>query len=210
MAKINLRPWREERTAARQKQFVTNVIASVLIAAALVFLAGVYYDKQSDRQAMRNDFLKREIAKLDEKIKVIENLKRQRERLMERLNAIQELQGNRPVIVRNFDELVRVLPDGLHYSLLERKEAGFDNQADGRTDSIQVKGLSLKNEDVSNLMRNLDDSIWFGGSDLSKVNELKEQAKGRRKGEQTPETAAGLREFELTVKLIKPKAKEAE
>ncbi|WP_372739867.1 PilN domain-containing protein, partial [Neptunomonas sp.] len=132
MAKINLRPWREERAAARQKDFITNLIASAICAAALVLMMGYYYDVQMDRQNTRNGFLKTNISKLDERIKEIEDLKRQRERLLERLNAIQELQGNRPIIVRNFDELVRVLPDGLHYDFLQRQEAGGD--------SIQIKG----------------------------------------------------------------------
>lgn len=206
MAKINLRPWREERAAARQKEFQTNLLASAILAAALVFLMGYYYDIQSDRQNTRNTFLKTKISELDEKIKEIEDLKKQRERLLERLNAIQELQGNRPVIVRNFDELVQVLPDGLHYTSLERKEAGFDTnkQVEERADSIQIKGLALQNEDVSDLMRNLDDSIWFGEPNLAKVGKLGADAKGSS----AKVALSEMREFDLNVILTKPKAEE--
>ncbi|WP_028467894.1 PilN domain-containing protein [Neptunomonas japonica] len=200
MAKINLRPWREERTAARQKDFVTSLVASAICAAALVLMMGYYYDVQMDRQNARNGFLKVNISKLDERIKEIEELKRQRERLLERLNAIQELQGNRPIIVRNFDELVRVLPDGLHYDFLERKEAGFAS-----ADAINIKGLALQNKDVSELMRRLNSSIWFGEPNLSQVGALGAGAGAARKSL----ALADIRAFNLSVVLTKPKAEDA-
>lgn len=203
MAKINLRPWREERSAARQKDFVTNLVASAICAAALVLMMGYYYDVQMDRQNARNGFLKVNISKLDERIKEIEELKRQRERLLERLNAIQELQGNRPIIVRNFDELVRVLPDGLHYDFLERKEVGFAGTLN--KDAINIKGLALQNKDVSELMRRLNSSIWFGEPNLTQVGALGAGAGGARKSL----ALAGIREFDLSVILTKPKAEDA-
>ena len=38
MASINLRPWREELRAERQKQFLTTLVGVLLVAAGLVFL----------------------------------------------------------------------------------------------------------------------------------------------------------------------------
>lgn len=202
MAKINLRPWREERAAARQKDFMTNLFATAICAAGLVLMMGYYYDVQMDRQNVRNGFLKSNITKLDERIKEIEELKRQRERLLERLNAIQQLQGNRPVIVRNFDELVRVLPDGVYYNVLERKEAGFSNVI--KSDAIKIKGLAIQNKDVSELMRRMDASIWFGEPILSKVSALSgAAARGK------PEDLSDIRSFDLSVILTKPKAEDA-
>jgi type IV pilus assembly protein PilN len=205
MAKINLRPWREERAAARQKDFVTNLIATALCAAALVLMMGYYYDIQMDRQGVRNDFLKTSISKLDKRITEIKDLKKQRERLLERLNAIQELQGNRPIIVRNFDELVRVLPDGLHYAFLERKEVGIEG-LEGK-DAIKIQGLALKNKDVSELMRRLNSSIWFGEPNLSKVAAL--NATAAVGSNEKPLLASDIRAFDLSVILTKPKAEDA-
>jgi type IV pilus assembly protein PilN len=214
MAKINLRPWREERAAARQKDFLTHMAATAIAAIFLVIMVGYYYDVQVDRQNIRNTYLKNQISELDVKLKEIEELKRQRERLLERLNAIQELQGNRPIIVRNFDELVRVLPDGLHYTLLERKEEGFDpnKQVDARSDSIKIHGLALQNKDVSELMRNMNKSIWFGEPTLSKVSDFDEKTKAGAKAEEKTfktTTAPGVKEFDLAVVLTKPKAEDA-
>lgn len=182
VTQINLRPWREERNARLQKSFVTNLVVAALLGALTVFGVVYFYDMQMDRQRTRNNYLTQEIAKLDKKLEEIRELKRQRERLLERLNAIQELQGNRPIIVRNFDEMVRVLPDGIHYSSLTRTG-----------EAINVDGLAAVNEDVSELMRNLNGSIWFGEPNLSRVNAQNAQ-----------------RSFNLRVPLTRPKAEEAD
>jgi type IV pilus assembly protein PilN len=181
MARINLRPWREERDAQLQKRFVGNVVAALVLGALTVFGISYYYDMQMERQEARNNYLRAEIAALDQKIAEIQELRRKRERLLERLNAIQELQGNRPVIVRNFDELVRVLPDGLYYQALTRNG-----------DRINIDGLAELNNDVSMLMRNLDNSIWFGEPSLSRVVAAENDMRG----------------FNLSVPLEKPKAEE--
>ena len=68
MAKINLRAWREELSAQRQKQFVVNLIASAFLAAVVVFLVGFYIDMQTDRQKTRNNFLRAESAQLDKQL----------------------------------------------------------------------------------------------------------------------------------------------
>lgn len=181
MARINLRPWREERNERLQKRFVSNLVVSAVLGGLVVFGVGYYYDIQMDRQNARNNYLKSEISKLDRKIQEINELKTKRERLLERLNAIQQLQGNRPVIVRNFDELVRVLPDGIHYNSLSRRDS-----------TITIDGLAEDNNEISELMRRLDASIWFGVPDLSRVDK-----------------SDGLKRFNMKVSMTRPSAEEA-
>lgn len=178
MATINLRPWREELAKERQKQFSTNLLVSAVFAAFIVLVIGYYFSMMKDRQNVRNNYLQVETAKLDRKIKEIEKLKEQRARLFERLKAIQELQGSRPLIVRNFDELVRVMPDGLYYQSLARTG-----------NNVHISGLAEDNTDVSSLMRNLNESIWFGEPNLSGVGK----------------TDTGLNSFDLSVPVTKPK-----
>lgn len=177
MAKINLRAWREEQAAERQKQFAVNTVAAAFLGAVVVFLIGFYFDLQTDRQKTRNSYLNQEIALLDAQLKEIKNLKQQRARLLDRLNAIEELQGTRPLIVRNFDEMVRVLPDGIYYLKLARVE-----------DSIELEGLAEKSDDVSRLMRSIFASIWFGEPNLSSVA-----------------NDESMKKFILSVPILKPK-----
>ncbi|RTE67243.1 pilus assembly protein PilN [Amphritea opalescens] len=180
MAKINLRAWREELAAERQKQFIVNLVAAAFLAAVVVFLIGFYIDMQTDRQKTRNNFLRQEIGQLDKQLADIKALKTQRTRLIDRLNAIQELQGTRPLIVRSFDEMVKVLPDGVYYQSLKRSG-----------DTISLSGLAEKSDDVSNLMRHIYASIWFGEPNLSTVA-----------------NADGMKKFNLSVPVLKPSLEE--
>lgn len=158
MAKINLRAWREERNEQAQKNFVTHLLLSVVLAAGVIFGLGKYFDMQLDRQNDRTSYLREEIDQLKTKIKEIEDLKKLKERRLARLKTIQTLQGNRPLIVRYYDELVRVLPEELYYTSLKRSG-----------DNLTIVGLASRNQDVSELMRNLNKSLWFGEPDLQNV-----------------------------------------
>ncbi|MFT6914025.1 MAG: type IV pilus assembly protein PilN [Motiliproteus sp.] len=155
---INLRSWREDRRRDRQQRFIASACVAALFAGALVWGAGSFIDSNTLKQQQRNDYLRQETSSLDSKIAEIKDLHAKRERLLERLRAIQDLQGNRPVIVRVFDELVRVLPDELFYSSLNRQ---------GET--LHINGRAQSNGDVSALMRNINRSPWFKEPNLSSV-----------------------------------------
>ncbi|WP_261843542.1 PilN domain-containing protein [Aliamphritea ceti] len=176
MARINLRAWREEKAAQRQKQFMVNILSCAFLAVAVVLLVGFYFDFQTDRQRVRNNYLNSEIAQLDVQLAEIKELNVERTRLTDRLKAIQDLQSSRPLIVRNFDELVRVQPDGVLYSSLSRTG-----------DVITLNGLAQKSADVSALMRQIYSSVWFGEPNLTKVA-----------------NADSMKNFDLTVPVLKP------
>lgn len=160
MANINLLPWREWERERKQKEFLGQ-IAGVLVVAVLVVLGvGQYLDTAIESQEGRNDFLNRKIALLDAQIAEISNLRKERQDLLARMNVIQQLQGNRPVIVRVFDELVQTLAKGVHYSKAEM--AGT---------SLSVAGVAESNNRISALMRNLDGSDWFAEPNLKGIKE---------------------------------------
>ncbi|WP_020410316.1 PilN domain-containing protein [Hahella ganghwensis] len=158
MAKINLRPWREELRAERQKQFVTILAGFLIISAGLGFLWHQTVVSNIEYQEQRNNFIKNEIAQLNKQIREIEELKKRRSALLERMRVIQDLQGKRPIIVRQFDELVRVMPEGVHLTSLSKKGEVLD-----------VQGVGESNSRISNLMRNLDNSEWYKDPSLSSV-----------------------------------------
>ena len=158
MAKINLRPWREELRAEKQKQFVVMILGAAIVAAGLAFLWKSALDSRIAYQQSRNADIETATKQLDQQIKEIENLKRQRDELLARMQVIQDLQGTRPVIVRVFDELVRTLPDGLFYTDLKRTG-----------ERIEIVGMAESNSRISNLMRQFDDSDWFTNPNLTNV-----------------------------------------
>ena len=159
MARINLRPWREELRAEKQKQFVVMLLGAAIIASGLAFLWKNNVDSRISYQQSRNAYIQTATSKLDEQIKEIEILKRKRNELLARMKVIQDLQGKRPVIVRVFDELVRTVPDGLYFSDL--KKVG---------DRLDLVGMAESNSRISSLMRQFEDSDWFTNPNLSNVS----------------------------------------
>ena len=160
MAHINLLPWRDWERERKKKEFLGNLAGVLAFAAVLVFLAGWMLDGNIDHQNARNKYLEDRIADLDLKIAEIAQLEKQRADLQERMALIQELQGNRPVIVRVFDELVRTLSKGVHYNKLKLAAGG-----------LTVEGTAESNNRISSLMRNLDESEWFESPNLRSIKE---------------------------------------
>src|SRR5690606_24692041 len=145
MARINLLPWREQLREERKKQFLSILALIVTVAGRLVFLGDRTINGKTDHQNARNEVLRKEIRPLDGRSKEIEQLQARRSQLLERMKIIQDLQGNRPIIVRVFDEMVRTLPDGVYFTSVDMKGS-----------VIGIKGGAESNSRVSNLMRQMD------------------------------------------------------
>jgi type IV pilus assembly protein PilN len=158
MAKINLLPWREELRKERQQQFYSTMGAFVVFTLCIWGAYHFYNTLRIDYQDSRNQYLNIEITKLDKKIKEIKRLEKEKQRLKARIEAIEQLQGNRPLIVRLFDEMVNSLPEGV--SLVSVKQSGK---------SITLKGVAQSNARVSSFMRKLEDSEWLGAPQLDVI-----------------------------------------
>lgn len=159
MAHINLLPWRERLREERKREFFTILVGVVIISAGILFLVDRYFNGEIDTQNSRNDFIRGEIAVLDERVAEINELRQQKEDIRSRMNVITDLQGTRPVIVRIFDELVKTLPDGVYYESLLRVE-----------NTISIEGTADSYARITELLRRLDDSDWFQESDLDDIS----------------------------------------
>ncbi len=167
MSKINLLPWREERRAARKKQFLSALGLTAILALGTVGLVHMYFNKLIENQNNRNAFLEKEISALDKKIAEIKELEKEKSKLIARMRAIETLQTSRPLVVHLFDELVKALPEGIYLNEIEQKE-----------DELTIKGAAQSNALVSNFMRNLEASEWLTGATLE-VIETKDKDKER-------------------------------
>lgn len=161
MARINLLPWRDQLREERKKQFLVTLVGVLVLAGACVFLADQYFNTKIDQQNSRNELIRAENAALDFRIKEIRELKTRRQQLVERMKIIHDLQGNRPIVARVFDQLVRTLPDGVYFTSL--KMVG---------QSISIEGAAESNNLVSSLMRNQDASDWLSTPNLTEVKAL--------------------------------------
>jgi type IV pilus assembly protein PilN len=158
MIRINLLPHRELARAARRRQF--NVLFGIAVAAGIVIVVfghSLIAARQSAQEA-RNTFLDQEIAKLDGQIGEIKKIREQTQALLERKQVVETLQSNRTEVVHLFDQMIRLLPDGLY--LKSFKQAG---------DIVTINGYTQSSARVSTLMRNLDDSPWFESASLVEI-----------------------------------------
>jgi len=182
MIRINLLPHREQKRAARQRQFVSLTIGLAILGLAVVLLVHVILLAQIENQQSRNALLKTEIAKLDDQIKEIDKLREQTQALLARKQVVETLQSNRTEAVHLLDQMVRQLPDGIYLRSLKQVGA-----------KVTLVGYAQSNARVSTLMRNIESSPWLTSPELVEIKSVPSPANKELR----------LNEFTLNVQLKK-------
>lgn len=158
MIRINLLPHRELARAARRRQF--NILLGIAVVAGVIAVVlghSVIAARQSTQDA-RNAYLEKEIARLDSEIGEIQKIREQTQALLERKQVVETLQSNRTEVVHLFDQMIRLLPDGLYLKSFKQE---------GRV--ITLSGYTQSSARVSTLMRSLNDSPWFESAALVEI-----------------------------------------
>jgi len=150
MTRINLLPWRERQRKELQRQFASIAGGAVVLMGAIIFYVHLHMAALIDAQNARNEYLNKEIAVVEEKIKEIKSLESEKQNLLTRMDVIQQLQTRRPEIVHLFDEFVRNVPEGVYLTEISQ-----------RANAIKIKGVAQSNATVSRFMRKLDESEWL-------------------------------------------------
>lgn len=156
--KINLLPWREERRELKKREFLNVLVVVLLVAGVIVFGFDRVYKNEIDTQKARNNYLQNDIADLEKKIAEIKQLQQQRTQLLARMQVIQDLQGNRPIIVRVFDELARRLADRVFFTSVTLKAS-----------KMEIHGVAESNNRISSQLRNFDESDWFAKPNVTEI-----------------------------------------
>ncbi|WP_133127112.1 PilN domain-containing protein [Legionella nagasakiensis] len=172
MTEINLLPWRELKREREKKQFTIYLFLALISAAAVVFLINIYAKQLIEHQSSRNQLLENEITRLKQQIKEIEEIKAIREALIARMIIIQNLQATRSLTVRLFDELIKIMPDGVFLTYVERKE-----------DKITILGYAESNSNISQLMRNIENNNWIKEPYLTEIKKTQEESSSRVENE---------------------------
>jgi type IV pilus assembly protein PilN len=158
MPRINLLPWREVERKRKRQEFGVAAGAAVLLAVLAGFVLRWQYGSIIDNQNDRNQFLKSQIVEVDEQIVEILDLEQRKQNLQARIQVIEQLQRSRPEVVHLFDQMVRLLPDGVYLTSIKQTEH-----------RIQIKGIAESSTRVSALMRNIDGSEWLKDPSLEIV-----------------------------------------
>ncbi len=181
MAKINLLNWREERRKKIEQDFYVMLVSAAVFGSAIIFAVHLQLNTMIDQQASRNNYLKTEIKKVEKAIAEIKTLEQKKTDLLSRMSVIQELQGNRSDSVHLLDDLVRVLPEGLHLTKFEQKKK-----------NLTFNGIAQSNARVSAYMRNIEGSDWLVNPNLKVIQTKKKNNSG------------GYSQFTLTSKQSSP------
>lgn len=180
MIRINLLPHREEKRKARQQQmlFISGGVA--VLGALSVLLGYVAIAGMIDHQKSNNQYLTGEITKLNTEIEEIKALKDKTRSLLDRKKVVEDLQADRAEAVHLFDQMVRLLPEGIYLKGVKQN---------GKV--VNIQGYAQSNARVSTLMRNLEASPWLELPDLVEIKAV---------------TVNNLRanEFSLNVKISAP------
>lgn len=199
MAKINLLPWRAELRRERSRQFYSTLVLSMILTGLVMGVVYFTYAGIIAEQQSRNAYLDSEIKVVDKEIEEIVALEKQRADLEQRMNIIQELQQSRPLNVHLFDELPRLLPEGIFLTELIRKE-----------NKLTIRGKTESSPRVAAFMRNIESSPWIGDPDLDVISADRKSATPSsdfllyavHKGLKAPESAEDIK-----AKKAKDKAK---
>ncbi|RRS05281.1 fimbrial assembly protein [Aquabacterium soli] len=159
MILINLLPHREEKRIQRKQRFFAALGMSALIGLVLVALWYGIQQQMIGSQQARNEFLKSEIAKLDEEIKDVSALRAEIDALKARQKAVEDLQTDRNMPVHILNELARQTPEGIYLKSIKQ---------DGQF--VTVSGVAQTNERVSAFLRNTgNNSPWLERPELQEI-----------------------------------------
>jgi type IV pilus assembly protein PilN len=186
MILINLLPHREEKRRRRKQAFFIVLGVSALAGALVVVLWYAVLQQMISTQQARNAFLQSEIAKLDEQIKDIANLRAEIDALKARQKAVEDLQTDRNMPVHLLNELVKQTPEGIYLTSIRQE---------GQT--VSLSGMAQTNERVSELLRNVNyNSAWLGRPELVEIKAVNVRIEGREQRR--------LYEFSMRVALKRP------
>ena len=147
MIRVNLLAHREERRKAQRRQLGVLAVGVAILGLAIAGLVHGVIAGYVAAQAERNEFLKRENAKLDKEIEEIKKLRDEIQALLSRKQIIETLQTDRSRTVELLEQLVRQTPDGIY--LKNIKQEGL---------KVSLSGYAQSNARVSTFMRNLQGS----------------------------------------------------
>lgn len=156
--RINLLPHREQRRALQQKALIALMAIAAAAGIALILVGQMVLSNNLDMQNQRNELIKAETAKLDHQITEIAELKDKTNALLARKQVVEKLQVNRAEVVHLFDEISRLLPDGMYLKSL--KQTG---------ERLTITGFAQSSARVSTLMRNIETSSWLASPKLIEV-----------------------------------------
>lgn len=150
MPRINLLPWREADRKRKRQEFYFGLLGALAVALLIGLLASLQMDSAIAYQNERNQTLEDAIQEVEKQIVEVVGLEEQQQRLEARMEVIEQLQRSRPGVVHLFEQLVRIVPDGIHLTSFKQTNS-----------SLQLRGMAQSSTRVAAFMRNIEGSEYL-------------------------------------------------
>jgi len=164
MIEINLLPVRE----AKKKETLRFQLSIFVLTLLLSCMVIAYLKWNADRREKYVDtqlkVVQEEILKLNKVVGEIDRLKKQRAKLQQKLAVIKKLEKGRLSAVYVLDELSEKIPEKVWIEKLDR--AG---------NKVKIEGVALDNETIANFMTLLERSKYFAGVELELTQQFKRE-----------------------------------
>ena len=156
---LNLLPYREierKKKLDAFKRFMWLCVLAGVIAAGVVWFL---LSQAISNQDSRNDMLTQNIKQLDEQIKEVEKLEQRKREFIARKEKIEELQHERFQVAMMFNDLNRIMPEGVFLTHIQSN--------DGKT--YNLTGAALSDSKVASFMRSLPSTGVFSVPQLVEI-----------------------------------------
>lgn len=147
---INLMPWREARRKQLQKDFVSKIGLSTLVAVGVVVIGALAVSSLISGEKGRIQYLQTNIDSANKDIEEIKTLEKKREQMLGRKKVIEKLQADRDQLPHIMYELATNAVDGVTINTV-----GYKNKL------LTIEGKSTSNSAVASFINNLEQSPWF-------------------------------------------------
>lgn len=148
MIRINLLPFRVARTKENIRRQVSVFFLSIVLLLVVLFAVGMYLGSRVEALETKLSNLRQDIARHSEKARQVDILKKELADLKQKIRIIEELKGHRkkpPQILAEITE--RVVP-----GRMQLQEMSYDGTI------LTLKGIAMDNETIAVFMSRLEKS----------------------------------------------------
>jgi len=183
MIRINLLPVRQNRKLEAARRDLLLSILGGVATFGLVMAGWAALNVRLAAQQSKNAELQEEVEKLQADVAKVDEIEKLQKELKQKLGVIDGLRARKQGPVHMLDDLALASPDNLRLTSLEQK--GND---------LKIAGVSVNNETISQYLRALDASPYFGDVFLQDIESTAPD----------PDFGAELKAFRLSAKVTLP------
>lgn len=158
MISINLLDWRSKRIKILNHRFVAVTSISVIITVLLTLSSEIFIQARVNKIKSNMSYMDTQLRAVDDKIQTIKDLQNSKQLLISRRKIIESLQGSRPLYVKLFDSMVRVIPSDITINEISRKGLQLD-----------LSGISHSHSSVATLVDKLQELAWVKDAKIGEI-----------------------------------------